>query len=113
MPDYRAPGVYIEEFPSGAHPVAGVSTSIATFVGATASGPIDAPVQVHSFAEFEAQFGGLAADLPLGCAVQHYFANGGREALIARVMPGGAALTDADLSSPDLKPQHGGLWLLE
>src|SRR5262245_3373982 len=113
MAEFLAPGVYIEEVPASGHAITGVSTSIAAFVGATVSGPVDAPVLVHSFAEFQAQFGGLAADMPLGYAVQHYFANGGREALIARVAPSGAALTDADLSSPDLEQQRRGLWLLE
>lgn len=29
MPDYRAPGVYVEEVPSAIKPIAGVSTSTA------------------------------------------------------------------------------------
>src|SRR5260370_20192505 len=83
MPEYRAPGVYIEEVPSGVHSITGVSTSTAAFVGATASGPTNAPVLVKSFAEFQAQLGGLAADMPLGYAVQQDFGNGGREAVRA------------------------------
>jgi phage tail-like protein len=113
MAEYLAPGVYMEEIPSGVHSISGVPTSTAAFVGATASGPTNAPVLVHSFAEFQAQFGGLAADMPLGYAVQQYFGNGGREALIARAVPSGAALTDADLSNPALEQQRRGLWLLE
>src|SRR5262245_14503986 len=94
------PGVYIEEIPAAVHPIEGVPTSTAAFVGATLSGPIDAPLPVHSFAEFQARFGALAADMPLGYAVQQYFLNGGREALIARIAPSGVVLTDADLSDP-------------
>jgi Bacteriophage tail sheath protein len=111
MPEH--PGVFVEEAPTGARPIEGVGTSTAAFVGATPSGPLDAPLMVHSFAEFQAQFGALAVDMPLGYAVQHYFANGGREALIARVAPSGSTLTDADLSSPALEAQKRGLWLLE
>jgi phage tail sheath protein FI len=33
MPDYRAPGVYVEEVPSAVKPIAGVSTSTAAFIG--------------------------------------------------------------------------------
>jgi hypothetical protein len=113
MPEYLAPGVYVEEVPSDVHTITGVSTSTAAFVGATATGPRDAPLVVRSFPEFEAQFGGLSADMPLGYAVQHYFGNGGREALIARVVPGAATLTDADLSNPALEQQRRGLWLLD
>jgi phage tail-like protein len=113
MPEYVSPGVFVEEAPAGARPIEGVGTSTAAFVGATPSGPLDAPLMVHSFAEFQAQFGALAVDMPLGYAVQHYFTNGGREALIARVVPSGSTLTDADLSSPALEAQKRGLWLLE
>ena len=33
MPTYLSPGVYVEEIPSGSAPIAGVSTSIAAFIG--------------------------------------------------------------------------------
>jgi phage tail-like protein len=111
MPEH--PGVFVEEAPTGARPIEGVGTSTAAFVGATPSGPLDAPLMVHSFAEYEAQFGALAVEMPLGYAVQHFFLNGGREALIARIVPAGSTLTDADVSSPALEPQQRGLWLLE
>jgi uncharacterized protein len=111
MPEF--PGVFVEEAPAGARPIEGVGTSTAGFVGAAPSGPVGAPRMVYSFAEYEAQFGGLAAEMPLGYAVQHFFLNGGREALIARIVPAGSTLTDADVSSPALEPQRRGLWLLE
>ena len=113
MAEYLAPGVYVEEIPCEARPIAGVATSTAAFLGATQSGPVAQPLLVHSFAEFEAQFGGLSSDMPLGYAVQHYFLNGGREALIGRIVPSGATLSNADLSSPGLEAQQRGLWLLE
>ena len=113
MPDAVAPGVYVEEAPAGARVIAGVPTSTAAFLGATQAGPVAAPLLVHSFAEFEAQFGGLAAEMPLGYAVQQYFVNGGRDALIARIVPSGPTLTDADLSSPALEAQKRGIWLLD
>ena len=113
MPEHLFPGVFVEEAASGTRAIAGVPTSTTAFVGATASGPIEAPGLVGSFAEYEAQFGALSADMPLGYAVQHYFFNGGREAVIARVVPSGASLTDGDLSSPALEAQQRGLWLLD
>jgi phage tail-like protein len=113
MPEHLFPGVYVEEVESSAHAIAGVPTSTTAFLGATRSGPVTAPLAVRSFAEFEANFGGLSAELPLGYAVRDYFVNGGREALIGRVVPGGAALTDADLSNPALEAGKRGLWLLD
>ena len=111
MPEF--PGVFVEEASAGARPIEGVGTSTAAFVGAAPSGPVGAPLMVHSFAEYAAQFGALAVEMPLGCAVQHFFLNGGREAWIARIVPAGSTLTDADLSSPALETQQRGLWLLE
>lgn len=113
MPEHLFPGIFVEEAAPPAHTIAGVPTSTTAFLGATASGPVDAPRMVESFAEYEAQFGGISADLPLGYAVHQYFLNGGREALIARVVPSGATLTDADLSSAALEAQQRGLWLLD
>jgi phage tail-like protein len=107
------PGVYVEEIPSGVHTIQGVATSTAAFVGATKSGPADTAVLVRSFNEFTNQFGGLSEPHPLSYAVQQYFVNGGREALIARVVPAGAALTDADVSDAALAAQKRGLWLLD
>src|SRR5882757_7135360 len=71
------PGVYIEEVSSGVHTISGVATSIAAFVGYTASGPDHTAIQLFSFADFERVFGGLAADSELSYAVQQFFANGG------------------------------------
>jgi hypothetical protein len=107
------PGVYLEEIPSGIHPIEGVPTSITAFVGAAAKGPVTGPGLVSSFPDFERQYGGLTDGMPLGYAVQQYFANGGTEALIARVESSGAQLVDADLSDPALEKRQRGLWLLD
>ena len=39
MPEYLAPGVYVEEVSTGPRPIEGVSTSTAGFVGETERGP--------------------------------------------------------------------------
>jgi phage tail sheath protein FI len=85
------PGVYVEELPSGVHTITGVATSITAFIGRALRGPTDRPLLVQSFAEFDRTFGGLWARSPLSYAVQHFFLNGGRDALIARVHNGAAA----------------------
>ena len=53
------PGVYIEEIPSGVHTLTGVGTSITAFIGYTSRGPVNDPVHIFSFADFERAFGGL------------------------------------------------------
>jgi phage tail sheath protein FI len=80
------PGVYIEEVPSGVRTIVGVATSITGFVGRALRGPTNQPVRVQSFAEFERIFGGLAVGSGMSYAVQHFFLNGGGDALIVRVV---------------------------
>ena len=79
------PGVYVEEIPSGANPIQGVPTSVTGFIGRTLKGPINDPIRVKKFAEFERVFGGLWAESPMSYAVQQYFLNGGQVAVIVRV----------------------------
>lgn len=85
------PGVYIQEIPSGSRAIAGVPTSIAAFVGYTARGPVNEPVQLFSQADFERRFGGLHLDSPLSYAVNHFFLNGGATTWVVRVAAGAAA----------------------
>jgi phage tail sheath protein FI len=80
------PGVYIEELPSGVHPITGVATSITAFVGFAIRGPINTPITVQSYLEFASVFGGLAADCSMSYAVAQYFQNGGQQALIVRAV---------------------------
>src|SRR5437016_2305672 len=78
------PGVYIEELPSGVRTIAGVATSIAAFVGRAWRGPIDTPVTLFSYADYERQFGGLWRDSTMSYAVQQFFQNGGSQAIAVR-----------------------------
>jgi uncharacterized protein len=82
------PGVYIEEIPSGVRTITGVSTSTTAFVGRARLGPANTPVEIHSFGEFDRNFGGLWALSPMSFAVQQYFLNGGQTAIIVRVTRG-------------------------
>jgi hypothetical protein len=83
-------------------------SGVTAFAGVAASGPIDTPTSIRSFADFARAFGGLAAASTLSYAVLQFFANGGREAIVVRVDPGRRALTDADLAPlvPDGRGLH-------
>lgn len=115
------PGGYVEDLPSNARTIEGVATSITAFVGRTVKGPLDEPTHVTSVSDFESHYGGLAADCPLTHAVRHYFANGGRDAVIARIVHRdadgtvneGAPITDADIVDPEHEAARRGLWLLD
>src|SRR3954471_23283219 len=99
MPEYLAPGVYIEETSFRAKTIEGVSTSTAAFVGPAVYGP-DSGVRelITSFADYERMYGGLdqltfedigATDNFLAHAVRAFFENGGRRLYVTRVYNGG------------------------
>ncbi len=79
------PGVYIEDIPSSVRTLSGVDTSITAFVGQARRGPVNEPVRISQFSEFERIFGEIWSDCGLGYAVQQFFTNGGTDAVIVRV----------------------------
>jgi uncharacterized protein len=85
------PGVYIEEVSSGVRTIQGVATSIALFVGWAAKGSTTRPVRIGSFADYVREFGGLDSRTLLGHAVMHFFANGGSDAYVVRLVDSAAA----------------------
>jgi len=113
MPEYLAPGVFVEERPASLRAIEGVSTSTAAFVSPAERGPVagdpppfvatngfiveadPAPVLVTSYAQFVRQFGNplrLPVDTDaedrgyLGHAARAFFDNGGRRLYISRVV---------------------------
>lgn len=97
MPEYLSPGVYVEEFDSGAKPMEGVSTSTAGFIGLAERGPVEGvPQLVTNFADFKRKYGGYLSENEFGeyrylaYGVEHFFINGGSRCYIARVAPGDA-----------------------
>lgn len=97
MAEYLSPGVYVEEYDSGATPMQGVSTSTAGFVGLAERGPVvGQPQLVTSFADYRRMYGGYLSEAGYGkarflpYAVEQFFANGGSRAYIMRAVPDGA-----------------------
>ena len=82
---YQAPGVYVEEIPSGSRPIEGVGTSVAAFVGFTEKGPVDTPVRVTNWTQYQAAFGGFIRNGYTPLSVYGFFANGGGNAWVIRV----------------------------
>jgi len=102
MPEYLAPGVYVEEVDTGPVPIEGVSTSTAGFVGLTQRGaPVGLPELVTSFRDFQRKFGGyfdasslapaFQSHLFLPYAVDGFFNNGGKRVYVMRVKSADAA----------------------
>ena len=92
---YGAPGVYIEEQPSGSMPIEGVGTAVAAFVGFTErydteqGDPTDPagvkPQLVTSWPQYERVYGGFVRGAMLPHAVRGFFENGGGKAYICRI----------------------------
>lgn len=86
MPEYLAPGVYVEEVPSGAKPIEGVGTSTAGFLGITERGP-ESPYLISSWLEFQRWYGNYVPDQSyLAYAIQGFFGNGGQRCFVGRVV---------------------------
>src|SRR2546426_4477710 len=105
MPEYLAPGVYVEETSFRAKSIEGVSTSTTAFVGPTRKGPFgDTPELITSAGDFERIYGGLD-DLGrrpnyVAHAVRAYFDNGGSRLYVSRAFRAGSdtgKATSADL----------------
>lgn len=79
------PGVYVEELESGPQAITPVATNIAAFVGRAPFGPVDRPVTIFNYGDFTRYYGGLQFHYPLSYAVRDFFANGGSQAIIARL----------------------------
>ncbi|MEW2578918.1 phage tail sheath C-terminal domain-containing protein [Streptomyces syringium] len=114
------PGVYIEELPSSVRTITAVSTSVAAFLGHTRRGPVDRPVTITSFADYERRFGGLASDSAVSYAVQQFFLNGGSVAVVVRVGAAGtgksagvtltSSETEAAADALGLTAKEPGVW---
>ena len=117
MAEYLSPGVYVEEYDSGATPMQGVSTSTAGFVGLAERGPvIGQPQLVTSFADYKRMYGGYLSQAAYGSnrflpyAVEQFFANGGARAYIMRAVPGDAKAGSRTTGLLKLKPANPGAW---
>ncbi|MBI5936903.1 MAG: phage tail sheath subtilisin-like domain-containing protein [Betaproteobacteria bacterium] len=83
---YYHPGVYVEEIPSGAKPIEGVTTAVAALVGYTTEGPVGEATLVHSWDEYKASFGEIQSETDaMGLSAFYFFLNGGKDAYIARL----------------------------
>lgn len=103
MPQYLAPGVYVEEVPPSARPIAGVGTSTGGFIGVAANNvdmpfrpgsdterltvaPVGEPQLITSWEEFKNSFGDIqAGNKLLSLAIYGFFNNGGNRCWVLRV----------------------------
>ncbi len=93
-----APGVYIEEIPSGRRVIRSVATSIGAFVDFFREGPMNEPVQVFGVGDFGRVFGGQDTRSEASFAIPQFFLNGGPQAWVIRVASGAFASSAITIS---------------
>jgi phage tail sheath protein FI len=71
--------------PDGGEVIPIVAPSVAAFIGRTERGPLNEPVAIRSFDEFQRCFGRHPTFSFVSHAVQHYFQHGGEDAVVVRV----------------------------
>ena len=116
MPEYLAPGVFIEEVSFRAKSIEGVSTTTTGFVGPTRYGPLDIePEILTSLVEFERTYGGkdrlgfvesdgstTAVDNYMWHAARAFFEEGGKRLYVSRVYTPAAGSPPAGYSAATL-----------
>jgi uncharacterized protein len=111
MPEYLAPGVYVEEVSFRSKSIEGVSTTTTGFIGASRYGPIDLqPDLLTSVGEFERVYGGRQQLQFAGGTVLHnylwhaaraFFEEGGKRLYVSRVFhPVTGTYPPADFDQP-------------
>lgn len=111
-----APGVYIEEIPSGRRVIRAVSTSIAAFVDFFREGPMNRPVRIFGTGDFQRIFGGYDTRSEASFQIPQFFLNGGTEAWVIRVAgptPVASTVAIADPAGADvlrITAANEGVW---
>ncbi|HKX98396.1 MAG TPA: phage tail sheath C-terminal domain-containing protein [Steroidobacteraceae bacterium] len=89
----RLAGIQVQEEAGPGQAIAEAPTAVTAFVGRCLRGPVDRPVRISGFNEFQRVFGGLWQPSTLAYAVEQYFENGGRTAVVVRVANGARCCT--------------------
>ncbi|MEH6443779.1 MAG: phage tail sheath subtilisin-like domain-containing protein [Oceanospirillaceae bacterium] len=115
MPQYLAPGVYIEETSFRSKSIEGVGTSVAAMVGPAKFGPVrGTPEVMTNYAQFEKTFGSAHSlsfiDAPgtaqlnfSALAARAFFDNGGKQLYMTRVIGGGNSIDQSGAGSSAAK----------
>jgi len=89
----RLAGIQVLEEAGSGQSIEEAPTAITAFVGRCLRGPVNRPVRISGFNEFQRIFGGLWQPSTLSYAVEQFFENGGRTVIIVRVTNGARCCT--------------------
>ena len=112
---YSAPGVYIEDKVSGSRGIEQASSSVGILFGVTASGVINTPVKIGSWAEYIENFAnGLKTpyleNSYLPYAVYGFFQNGGKELYVVSLKKNGVKASGTTTAGLVFTAKSEGAW---
>ena len=90
MAERALSGIFVDEQNGPEYAIERVSVGVTAFVGRALKGPVNTPIVINSFADYQRSFGGLWQPSTMSYAVEQFFDCGGREAIIVRVANGAA-----------------------
>ncbi len=108
MTTHATPGVYYERADASPRGIPALRMDVAGFVGIARQGPVDVPVPVQSWRQFQANFGDFTGAGYLAYAVRAFFENGGRKCWVVRVASPTAA--SASIAIPEDSASHKPVW---
>ena len=110
MPEYLAPGVYIEEIERGPRPIEGVATSTAAFLGETLRGPMP-PRLVTSFNDYLLTLAAALATTSTSLTRFRAFSKmAAKRAYVCRVVGDGAVAASRTVAGLNIQAIGPGAW---
>ena len=103
MPRYYTPGIYYERVDLGRKGISAVRMDIPGFVGMAEKGPLDTPVKLDSWGQYQSVFGGLIPQSYLAYTVRGFFVNRGETCYVVRI----ADIAKAGKAEATLRDKNG------
>lgn len=113
---YSTPGAYVESYDIDPQRIRLRRTDVAGFVGVAERGPLNAPVKIQTWLQFQTTFGAFMRDAYLAYAVNGFFQNGGRTCWVVRAGDVSSAVTASvtldivDVGRIELRAASPGAW---
>jgi phage tail sheath protein FI len=108
-----APGVYVEEVPSGRRVIRAVSTNIAAFIDYFREGPMNEAVQIFGTSDFDRIFGGYDNLSEASFAIPQFFLNGGTTAFVIRTAAAASDGSNTPTAASAILQDEGGTGVLQ
>jgi len=110
---YERPGVYVSESTFTTNIQTNTGITAAAFLGLAERGPTTTPALVTSWNQYTSLFGALNNTYHLGYAVYQFFANGGQQAYVCRVVDSSAVVATSTLQGTPSGGSAADIWVLK